>query len=259
MGNSMREFIKIIEAESRVKDKTNTAYNTFADPTSQGDLTNTVGNGDIDEFGYDDDGNHVADLPGRKATAAKTRASVRAPSDERSFGFLSDLARSGMQDDVVHGNLDTLGSDTVPVNPENLPTIISTAVAETGAICPEWHMVRNLPGYMQSAIRAMGRAVFAPFTNTPIENIQVVSTLSNPEPEVRAMMNWIRENGRRDDEAELHFHEIMPGYGARTQIWTAAHCTFMLVQDHAGYYVYGWPENSRSSNRLKNNNNLRLR
>jgi len=248
----MREFIKIVEAEQRVKDKTKTTIDNLVDPTSKGELSNPS-NSDADLFGDQPSG--PANLPGRRASAEKSR-SVRAPSDERSFSFLSDLENSGMRDDVVNGDL---GQENIPVTPETLPTVISTAVANTGEVSPEWHMVRNLPGYMKSAIRAMGRAVFSPFTNTPIEDIQVVSTLSNPKPEVRAMMNWIRENGHRDDEAELHFHEIMPGYGAKTQIWTVENCTFMLVQDHAGHYVYGWPANSRPSNRLDNNERLRLR
>jgi hypothetical protein len=128
-------------------------------------------------------------------------------------------------------------------NTENLPAIISREVAQTGGrINPEWHEVKQLPGYFQSAIRALGRSVFRQFTDTPIEDIQVLTTLGNinSEHEVTGMMDWIRRNGARDDAAAIDFSQIMPGYNADVSFWRTKDYSFLLVHDFAGYYIYGF-------------------
>ena len=196
-------------------------------------------------------------LPGKRAGAAKTRAKARnatigSPDAARHMG---SLMSSGMEDDIGDGDAaayaalggdddndaDTAGPDEARPDIENLPAVISRAITRTGGtVEPEWHMVRHLPGYLQAPIRKLGRMVFGQFTDTPIEDIQVLATLVNPEHDVRGVMSWIRQNGIRDDEANIDFSQIMPGYKADVQLWNTRGYAFLLVHDMAGYYIYGF-------------------
>lgn len=240
----MRNFINIItesavEAEveearnpTKLKDKTTTDTLDLNDPTSKGEVSTTRANTSVAS---------TPEMPGKKASAADTRASMKGfgANAGRAAGHMAAFAQS----DLARNAEPTAGhTDGVPepTTIENLPMVINNQLSTDGMnIEPKWHMVRNLPGYMQQGIKALGQMVFAPFTSTPIEKIQVLSTLSNEEVEVKAMMTWIKRNGVRDDEAELEFGEIMPGYSAQTQIWNADGYKFMVVKDFAGYYVYG--------------------
>src|SRR5690606_1681349 len=104
----------------------------------------------------------TTELPGRRATAQKTRSSLRgAALSEEASSHLSSLLSSDLRDDVpvnfdndeTMDTFDGIGRRTA----ENLPAIISTAVAATddAMIVPEWHQVRNLPGYRAEQIRAL--------------------------------------------------------------------------------------------------------
>jgi len=76
--------------------------------------------------------------------------------------------------------------DITPRISSMLPKIIANAIAKVGSALKittdpndiDWHMVRHLPSYLGAPIRALGRQVFGPFTNTPIENIQVLANRS---------------------------------------------------------------------------------
>lgn len=198
------------------------------------------------------------ELPGRIATKDETmvfgmRAAASLPADFAQKA--AQLARSGMRDvlsDVQARALSArlnertpqaaaprdIGTDTKNTT---LPAVISNALVEGQAgFDPNWHMVRNLPGYAQQAIRGYGRSIFASFTSAPIEEIQIVSTLSNSETEVKLMMAWIRENGIREDVAELDGSQVFGRYTADVQKWSCLDYSFLLVADRAGYYVYGW-------------------
>lgn len=178
--------------------------------------------------------------PGRQTGA---KPNIRSMDDPRAAGWLSDLANMDVDDEVSDDDARrTAGVDNQPRTPENLPAIMSRAIANTGGeFEPNWYMVKNLPGYMQKAIRAIGRQIFSPYTDTPLEDIQVMSTLSNDDNEVKMMANWIRRNGARDDEAEMNFDQTMQGYAAQVQIWSTLGYQFMIVKDPMGYYIYSWP------------------
>lgn len=237
----MRKWIKLIE-NTQVKDATRTKLDIDVAPDSMGDLAPVSPNENLPTDA----------IPGKKAGRGKARVNFGAASPEAAER-LGQLHAAGLQDEIddaeaarragyddVHV-LDTDGAEPQPV--ENLPAVISTAVQTQDTEVtfePEWHQVKHLPGYMQQGIRAMGRMVFAPFTDTPIEDIQVLSTLSNPATHVKKMAAWITRNGIRDDAAELRFEEIMPGYRADVVIYNTAGYQFMIVRDFAGHYIYGY-------------------
>lgn len=258
----MRNYIDIVtgtvkrtltEADEP-KTKTKTAVKTDADTDLKLDLG--LSKGELAPAGdtaptTDAPGAGPVAPPGKKAGRARTRASVKPIDDPRAGRWLSDLSMRdlGLDDEIDddeaarRAGASTDGAVPEPRTPENLPAVISTAVARSEDVPfePQWHMVRHLPGYMQRAIRAMGRQIFGPFTETPLEDIQVLSTLSNDDTEVKMMAAWIRKNGVRDDQAEMDFAATMPGYAAQTQIWSTQGYQFMIVKDFAGYYIYGWP------------------
>ena len=126
----------------------------------------------------------------------------------RSIGGRTDI----VGDEVAHRNA---GRIEGPNNPDNLPAVIDDRptndqlpaiihkeVAETGGrVNPEWTSFLNLPGYVQGPIRAVGRELFGQFTDTPVEEFHVLTTLGdiNSQREVVGMMDWIKRHGVRDD------------------------------------------------------------
>lgn len=135
--------------------------------------------------------------------------------------------------------------DSEPVEPTTLPKIISRELATAGEVVPEWHMVKNLPAYLASAVRHIGRAVFKPFTRTPIEDIQVIANLlgkgPNTELEMNAVAGYLVKRGHRNRDAEIIFHDKIPDYGADIKVFKSRGVTYMMVKDFAGSYIYAWP------------------
>jgi len=192
-----------------------------------------------------------AQMPGRQATHAATRQALR---NARQVAGMAMTAEAAAQRDVISdeeaARIAGYGDDAFadegipePRTPEMLPAVISRAVAETGdgLVHPQWHMVRNLPGYLREPIRALGRPLFSQFTDTPLEDIQILTTILNPDRELQALAGWIRRNGIMDDDPEIDFDRVFPGYKVKPQIWNVEGYTFLLMEDFAGRYIYGWP------------------
>lgn len=224
----------LTEAETKTKTKGSTGIK-FDEPKSGRDVVGPgkSSKGDIS-------------APGKMAGRARTRKAsqnmdVTADQMTQAMRHLSDLHSHPEFSDEFPGD-DTDGLND-PVTPETLPAIVSKDLVLSGqrGIVPEWHMVKDLPGYMSAGIRQLGRMVFAPFTSTPIDKIQVISTITNQKNELDAVVGWLKKNGIRDDSAELKFEEIMPGYAANTKIYNCQGMTFMLVVDFMGAYIYAWP------------------
>lgn len=198
-------------------------------------------------------------VPGKSASRtvtqrAATNIRMTPEASARAAGHIGSLMNSGLVDDISDAEamrlagMDNDGDETdgyvddVPRTPENLPAVISTAITETGGeINPDWHQVRNLPGYAVNQIRALGRQIFRQFTDIPVDDIQTVTTLTNSEREVQYLMAWLQRFGQKDDEANIDFEATMPGYTADAQLWNVEGFGFLVVRDFAGYYVYGWP------------------
>ncbi len=147
-----------------------------------------------------------------------------------------------------------------PVNPTTLPAIINKQIAAEQDIDVEFHLVKNLPGYLKSPIRALGRQLFGAFTKTPIEHISVIADLGGAGGgyrEVNAVAGYLQKHGERDKVMELYFDKVMPGYSADVAIYHNMDTTYMLVKDFMGKYVYAWPRTqtkqvSKKNKSLKN-------
>ena len=141
---------------------------------------------------------------------------------------------------------DSEGYDETEVTPTTLPDVISNAMVGTEDLRPEFHMVRNLPGYLAAPIRQAGKAIFKAFTTVPIDEINVIANVAgqgpNEERELNAVASYLKANGIRNGEAELEFEEFIPDYKADVKFYNAHDITFMVVKDFAGGYIYSWPE-----------------
>ena len=134
-----------------------------------------------------------------------------------------------------------------PPTPENLPSVISKQIATTGGtVTPDWHSVSNLPGNADRAIKMLGKQLFGAFTRTPTNDIIMIGNLGgrgpNTEEEVRSVANWVVNNGRLVNDAEIDFSNVMPGYKAQTRHYSTGSVRFELVKDDHGTYIYAWPE-----------------
>src|SRR5271154_2806382 len=268
---SLSKYILFIEAaqkkdETKPQSKTGTKERTkindlddlLSGPKSKGSLTKP-------EPKAEPKAGSAAKL--KQAGAEKTRFKAASASIDASKApeFNADeLDTSQEMDDdeaAVHAGHSTAHSTThhtktpghvpepKPVTPNMLPAVISKAMAkmsnDVANIEPEWHMVKHLPGYMSKAIRALGRQVFAPFTSTKIEDIQVVANVGggpNTEAEVNAVSRYVSGHGTRDKVAELAFQKVLPDYKAQVVSYNCEGITFFMVKDFAGHYIYAWPE-----------------
>jgi len=201
-----------------------------------------------------------ADTPEiKKASAAdtaKAMGGVSATDDMRDM-----MSRINVPDDMVANEPDLdndndMPGDEVrpePVNPNNVPAMISREIAAAmpDTVDPQFHQVKNLPGYMSRAIRAMGRETFKNYTDTPVEDISVLANLGgqgpNSEREINAVSSWLKQNGTKLDASELGFGDMIPGYSAQTMLYSTAGMRFLVVKDFAGGYIYVWPEGSSSN------------
>lgn len=165
--------------------------------------------------------------------------------DEISDAEAAAISGREQRQDLEYGRPEpeTPGTDVATI--ETMPDVINKEIAKHAPVEPEWHQVKHLPGYLASAIRAMGRQVFSVFTNTRIEDIQVIANLSgqgpNSEREMNAVSGWLKDNGVRDTDGEMNFQRSIPDYGAEFQVYNAEKFTFMIVKDEYGNYVYSWP------------------
>jgi hypothetical protein len=182
-----------------------------------------------------------------KTTQDKTRNLSIGPEGMR---HMLDLTRNLDQIDTSQ-ELD-LDQDTEvgipepePPTADNLPAVLQRGLMRGDEVQPEWHQVKNLPGYMSKPIRALGRQLFSMFTRTPIDTINVLADLSGQGPnehqELNAVSARLRDRGRRLRQAEVSMRDLMPDYDAQISMFEADGYTFMLVKDFAGRYIYSWP------------------
>lgn len=200
---------------------------------SKGQVANPESN-DVD----DDNPHNHARLPGIPATRGQTAASLR-PMPH------ADVAARYMERIHTHGVPDNTPVPYQPQlarTPENLPAVFSTEMIIDDPDLPKWHMVSNLPGYISASIRAVGQQMFSKFTRTPIDKIQVVSTLSNTPQQLLKVSKWLRDHGRFDRQITGELQGMLPGYQSDIRVYHAAGYTFIAVSDFTGHYIYCWPE-----------------
>lgn len=200
----------------------------------------------------------------KQAGSAKTKQAVSGiQMDQRSNDLLNQLDQSGLEDDRPARARNTTGGIPEPKPPGNEVAVRGQNISKRGtdistdAAEPNWHKIEDLPGYMKSAVRAIGRKVFEPLTNTDIEDIDVIANLNgsgpNTDEELKLVGSYLKRNGTRQSEAEIDFNQtVLRGYKADVQIWTAGDLEFLTVKDFQGQYIYSWPvSDSKNFNLFK--------
>lgn len=166
--------------------------------------------------------------------------------DNRKVEEIDNLPATVDNDEYLLKLLEQISAEEdekLEIIPENLPEIINRAVVESGEfdLEPDWYMVKDTPGYVYNGIRRLGSMIFSNYTNLPLDEINILCTLTNNDEEVKGMMAWIVENGELVCNDDLKFERIMPGYSPKVQLWAVEGYSFLLVKDHEGHYIYGWP------------------
>ena len=115
---------------------------------------------------------------------------------------------------------------------------------------PRWLRLNQLPGFMWSAIRAMGESVFSPLTRTRLDRIEVIADLGGSGPHTRQEIDDTAHRLRRASDpsriVEYSSEEVARLLGggvyiARAVQFETAEHSYLLVTDAMGAYVYRWP------------------
>lgn len=205
----------------------------------------------------------TVDLPKASAQTTKQKLSkVSIPAGSAKFfsqlsqldavDELTDEEAAALTDVVHEERITTTYGYCKPKRPctdlaiiEKLPAILNKQIAAEGYISPEWHQVKNLPGYLQSPIRALGRQIFGTYTSTKLEDIQVLAYINkqgpNTDREINAVAGHVKNHGERYTTGEMEFQKSIEGYESEFTMFTYLGFTFMIVEDFAGQYIYVWP------------------
>ena len=181
-------------------------------------------------------------------------------------GMDDRMAQLAQNKDLIYQYTDDEMTDLIPVDdeedeegigyeesePNTLPQEIRKDLRTHGDVTARFHSVKNLPGYMDDAIRMMGQKVFASLTATPIEDINVLANLGDQGPneqrELNAVAGMVNAYGERRGDYEMKFDRILPGYEADIRVYEYKDQIFCLVKDFAGSYVYSWPAENKKLN-----------
>lgn len=263
----MKEFIKLImEAEkpkdddvpepkkseqSKIKPQTQTK--------SKPKTTGTFGQADLDKASQP-----TSNLPAKSQPKAKEgpKQKTKAKTPKLKTGTAQQTRNATANIQLPQSAHDKLSRMTVDVGdepeippqeeqfymviPETLPSVINSYLVDAGLVEPTWHQVRNLPGYMSQAIRALGRPLFRTQTRTSLEEIQCLANLMGQGPntnrEINAVLKWAQENCRDLGNGGIDFEGSIPGYTADIHVYAGEDIRFLVVRDEYGGYVYAWPE-----------------
>jgi len=133
----------------------------------------------------------------------------------------------------------------------DVPAVVSSAMQASGMQSPEWHLISNLPGMNDRAIRAVGRGVFNLMTTTPVEEIKTIANLGgqgpNTDAEMRAVAGWLRDNAEDLGPSQVDHSRVMPGYNPEAHDYRANGVKFHVVKDQSGVYIYAWPDSTSKS------------
>ena len=98
----------------------------------------------------------------------------------------------------------------------NAVAVVNQAVAQPLPITPDWHDVRNLPGYQQGGVlRRIIRKTFEEASDTQLERMHMICDLLNPPAHVQAIARWVSQNATPVDGIDYDFARTFPGFTAQ--------------------------------------------
>lgn len=212
------------------------------------DILNPKGN-DFPIAGFDDDdeadkadksGDGFADLPRSSSANTRDKVSKISPSDQMR-DYMNRINPN------VGADEPELPNDEVVVRTaQDVPAVINTAMRATGFQTPEWHSIKDLPGYSERNIRGMGRQMFGMFTSTPLENILTMANVNgqgpNTDAEMRAVASWLKNNADDLGEVSVSHGMAIPGYEPDVREFSINGVRFHVVRDPMGQYIYAYPD-----------------
>ncbi len=192
-------------------------------------------------------------VPGRPSVSEMERIAHLFSQAENFRDIITDEQARQIQ--AAGGGIRQLAAQT-PHHSEgtSLPAVFNRSlICAQGEFVPQWQLVRNLPGYMQQPIRAVGRRALASFTRTDMEEIRLTGTKICEEYQVREIMAWIANNGKyiaQPDKELMTFADIFnpdtqAPYEAQVRLYEANGVDFLIVRDDYGHYIYSWPTRDR--------------
>jgi hypothetical protein len=182
---------------------------------------------------------------GRKKTRGGLRAAIAAASADGSMADAPRMNHDAMNDlpDDDDQNLSD-GDNTDPKEPGNDVANVETGVRAAGKAKANWMGVDQLPGYMQTGIRRMGRVVFSPLTKTRLEDMSIIANLGghgpNKQMELDAVAKYAQSNATQTRDLAMSFGDMIPGYEPDAKVYVTPHDTYLVVQDEMGRYIYSW-------------------
>lgn len=195
-------------------------------------------------------------MPRASGDTTRARTGAMRPSDQmRDMLGRIDQNQNDEIDDAEAARRAGLGQRDEPreprneidrVRPADVPTVLNNQLRAAGEQMPEWHTINNLPGYMQRAIRGMGRQMFSMMTRTPLEQIMTIANVDgqgpNTDAEMRAVANYLMRNGEDLGAVEVSHGRAIPGYEPDVREFSAMGLRFHVVRDPMGQYIYAYPE-----------------
>lgn len=220
----------------------------------QDDLPATIGGSDDDEIAH-----NGADTPMNLPVASRDTTQSRLRNLDPMRDYMDranpDLAAMAAAEPQMAPT-----TDVVVRTARDVPAVISNALRASGIQSPEWHLIRNLPGMNDNAVRALGRGMMSTMTSTPVEDIKVVADLRgrgpNSRAEVNSVANWLRDNAEDLGEVTVSHGGAAPGYAPQAHNFRKNGILFHVVKDHGGNYIYTWPDaDSRKPGAIGNDDN----
>ncbi len=210
------------------------------------------------------------------ATAARIAGHVDAP-DMIEARHVDQIEDFGRRDDDFVATEGAAGPTTLPAVIQRMPALVdgdNGQIEAAGATrLPafvddeiRWLTLRQVPGYMVNAIRALGRSTFRCFpcfldherkehergALDPLASITLLANFEgqngpSPRRDLDRMAAWIAENGNRIEADELEFPVAFPGYHPEIALLVTEEESFLMVRDTRaggapveGVYIYRW-------------------
>lgn len=169
-------------------------------------------------------------------TTRPADAQVPAAQDDHTARAMSRLQ------DLMH-NVPDDDEPPVELEPRGEPETAG-ALVRVGEVNPQWTRLGDMPMYILGPIRRLAKDLFAQYTDTPLEQIEVVGNFGgngpNTDAEINSVSQWVLDHGQLESSDDVDFGQSMPGYSAQTRLFTTGERDFLLVKDDHGKYVYSW-------------------
>lgn len=174
-----------------------------------------------------------------------------------------DVNQNAAFDNIGQNDVPQIGNPE-PENPNYAVALSSREIDVLKENVPQFHRIKDTPGYQQRMIRQLGRTVLRHFPTyakmeemcreagvDPLGQIKTICTVTDTSEQhkrsIEQVAAWIQANGRVIDARETDFGRefgVMNGYRPREIVATTDDMTFLLVhEDENGpmgeqYYIY---------------------